>query len=290
MSNRSSIRFRVTAVAAALVAIVLLVASAALVVVQRQQLNDNLDTTLRQRAESLAALDRLDESLFDASSEDRGIQLIGADGGVIQASPNLAGEGAMADPVETSDAVLRTVDLPTIDDESFRVASILVSEGPRTGATLHLAESLERTRGAVSTLIGALAVVVPVAVVVLSGLVWWLVGRTLEPVEAIRNEVAHISGSALDRRVTVPQHDDEIGRLALTMNSMLDRLADASDRQRAFVADASHELRSPLTRIRTELEVDAAQPQRANLAATHDRVLEETLGMQRLVDDLLFLA
>ena len=84
-----------------------------------------------------------------------------------------------------------------------------------------------------------------------------------------------------------PPADDEIARLARTMNDMLDRLEDAAQRQQRFVADASHELRSPLTRIRTELEVDLAHPGRADPLATHRSVLEETVGLQRLVDDLL---
>jgi signal transduction histidine kinase len=74
------------------------------------------------------------------------------------------------------------------------------------------------------------------------------------------------------------------------MNTMLERVDDATQRQARFVADASHELRSPLTRIRSELEVDLAHTQGADLAATHRSVLEETVVLQHLVDDLLQLA
>ena len=88
----------------------------------------------------------------------------------------------------------------------------------------------------------------------------------------------------------MPPGDDEIARLARTMNDMLERVEDAAQRQQRFVADASHELRSPLTRIRTELEVDLAHPDRADLLATHASVLDETIGLQRLVDDLLLVA
>ena len=88
----------------------------------------------------------------------------------------------------------------------------------------------------------------------------------------------------------VPGGDDEIVRLARTMNDMLERVDEARRRQRRFVADASHELRSPLTRMRAELEVDLAHPDGADPAATHASVLEEVVGLQRLVDDLLLLA
>ncbi len=119
---------------------------------------------------------------------------------------------------------------------------------------------------------------------------WWLVGRTLRPVEAIRAGVGEIGGSDLHRRVPVPPGDDEVARLARTMNDMLGRVESSAERQQRFVADASHELRSPLTRIRSELEVDLAHPAGADPTATHRSVLDEVDGLQRLVDDLLLLA
>jgi signal transduction histidine kinase len=133
-------------------------------------------------------------------------------------------------------------------------------------------------------------VAIPAVALFIAALVWWLVGRTLRPVESIREEVATIGGTDLHRRVPQPKGGDEIARLARTMNGMLDRLEDATERQQQFVADASHELRSPLTRIRSELEVDLAHPETADLAATHESVLDETVGLQRLADDLLALA
>jgi signal transduction histidine kinase len=74
------------------------------------------------------------------------------------------------------------------------------------------------------------------------------------------------------------------------MNAMLDRIEDGTRRQRRFVADASHELRSPLARIRAEIEVDLEHPDGADPAGTSRSVLAETIGMQHLVDDLLALA
>ena len=87
-----------------------------------------------------------------------------------------------------------------------------------------------------------------------------------------------------------PATSDEIGRLARTMNAMLTRLDDATQRQHRFVADASHELRSPLTGIRTQLEVDLLHPEQADWEATERSVLDDTVRLQRLVDDLLVLA
>src|SRR4029453_4478079 len=146
----------------------------------------------------------------------------------------------------------------------------------------------------------SLAVAVPAATALLALVVWWLVGRTLRPGEAIRREgagigrrgpgrlgpggairreVAGIGGRALDRRVPVPAGDDEVTRLARTMNGMLDRIEDAARRQQRVVADASHELGRPLARTRAEIEVDLAHPAGADPAATSRSVLAEALGM-----------
>lgn len=95
---------------------------------------------------------------------------------------------------------------------------------------------------------------------------------------------------ALSRRVPEPSGDDEISRLAVTMNAMLGRLQTAADRQRRFVGDASHELQSPIASVRTGLEVALAHRELADWPAVAAEVLEESQRMERLVGDLLFLA
>ena len=119
---------------------------------------------------------------------------------------------------------------------------------------------------------------------------WFAVGRALAPVEAIRREVDEISAAQLHRRVPQPKADDEIGRLAATMNRMLERLESARNSQRRFVSDASHELRSPITTIRQHAEVALAHPDRTTTGELADVVLAEQHRMQGLVEDLLLLA
>jgi signal transduction histidine kinase len=119
-----------------------------------------------------------------------------------------------------------------------------------------------------------------------------IVGRALRPVEAIRAEVEAISESTMHRRVPEPGSGDEVDRLARTMNAMLDRLETSSVRQRRFVSDASHELRSPIAAMRTQLEV-ALQPAGAGFAdwpQVATSVLAEEARLEDLVTDLLLLA
>ena len=121
----------------------------------------------------------------------------------------------------------------------------------------------------------ALWVALPALVALVAVAAWWLVGRALRPVEAIRAQVDEISGTTIHRRVPEPASGDEIGRLARTMNAMLARLEGASTRQRQFVSDASHELRSPVTAIRADLEVALAEGERADWPAVATAVLAE---------------
>jgi signal transduction histidine kinase len=113
-----------------------------------------------------------------------------------------------------------------------------------------------------------------------------VVGAALRPVEELRTGAETITGGGSSDRLPVPNSQDEIHRLAVTLNDMLDRLARARARQRAFVADAAHELRSPLANMRTELEV----AQRIGVPARVDDLLVDIERLTRLVDDLLLLA
>jgi signal transduction histidine kinase len=287
-----SIRFRVTALATLAVLAVLVVAGVVLVIAQRRFLTQNVDDRLAQRADDIAALvdSRPTRPLPGSSDDEIFAQVVSEDGQVIAASPVIAGEPPLAGaPAAGRRESLRTIDELPIDDDPFRVLSRR-ADGPDGSVVIHVAGSVDDVSESVALLASTLTIVVPLLAVVLAALVWWLVGRTLRPVDEIRAEVADIGGSDLDRRVPVPGSGDEVARLADTMNAMLDRVEQASLRQQRFVADASHELRSPLTRIRSEIEVDLAHPERADPLATHRSALEETAALQRLVEDLLHLA
>lgn len=289
---RGSIRFRITAVATALVAVALVVASVVIVVFQRHELFSNLDSSLEQRADvveaGIVADPTSDSGFANSNAEDRLAQLVGPDGIVLHATDNLIGAPAVA-PAPIGAQSIETVDELPLEDDVGRLLSRRIN-GPEGDLILHVGQNVDDLNENVRLLATSLAVAVPALVGLLCLLLWWLVGRTLRPVEEIRSEVAAIGATELDRRVPEPESDDEIARLARTMNEMLDRLADATQRQQRFVADASHELRTPLTRMRTELEVDLAEEGRADLIATHRSVLDEVAEMQMLTDDLLYLA
>jgi signal transduction histidine kinase len=277
----ATLRARVTAVAALAVFAVLSAAGVGLVVAQRTALIDTVDEHLDQQAD---VVERELEAgrpvrAGDLPSEDVLVEIVAPDGGRIAASEGLD------DPLPRGQApdVITTVDLP--DGEAARLL-----ERDVDGTTVLLAGSLDDLSDSTAALAGSLLVAAPLISAVLAVVVWWAVGLALRPVEDIRARVDSISASRLDRRVPEPDAPREIARLARTMNAMLGRLQTSSDQQRRFVADASHELRSPLARMRAELEVDAAHPESADPAATSASVLAETVGVQRLVEDLLLLA
>lgn len=127
----------------------------------------------------------------------------------------------------------------------------------------------------------------PLLLAVLALIAWRVVGAALRPVEELRSSAERISGTGQDTRLPVSSSEDEIHALAVTLNSMLDRLAVARERQRSFIADAAHELRSPLASMQTQLEV--AHRLGEETPVTKD-LSAEVRRMTGLVEDLLVLA
>jgi signal transduction histidine kinase len=163
-------------------------------------------------------------------------------------------------------------------------------ETPTGRLTVTAAAPVDQVARSVDALRERLWIGLPAVVALVAAVAWALVGRALRPVDAMRAEVDEISGSTMHRRVPEPPTNDEIGRLARTMNAMLSRLDTTATRQRQFVSDASHELRSPVAAIRTSLEVARRSPDRANWPAVADSALAEESRLEALLDDLLLLA
>uniref|UniRef100_UPI00286E6301 sensor histidine kinase n=1 Tax=Nocardioides sp. TaxID=35761 RepID=UPI00286E6301 len=152
------------------------------------------------------------------------------------------------------------------------------------------AQSLETVEESTAVVRELLLFGYPLVLVVVGLTSYWLTGRALAPVEAIRRRVASIDATALSARVPVPAGRDEIARLAQTMNSMLGRLQTSAEAQRQFVGDASHELRSPLAAVRAAHEIHALHPETTSWPDLSAEVLSELDRVDRLVADLLLLA
>ncbi|MEU3663141.1 ATP-binding protein [Streptomyces sp. NPDC032940] len=173
------------------------------------------------------------------------------------------------------------------DTEDYRFAAVSVETRDDGRLTVYAGAPLSAEHGAVDTALTVMLIGFPVLLTVVAGVTWLVTRRALRPVEAIRREMAAITASQdLARRVPVPGTHDEVARLASTTNETLAALESSVERQRRFVADASHELRSPIASLRTQLEVAAAHPGLLDL----DGAVEDTVRLQRLAADLLLLA
>jgi signal transduction histidine kinase len=155
---------------------------------------------------------------------------------------------------------------------------------------LNVATPLDGIRSTVDKVTDALVVAVPVLVLLVGAMTWFMTGRVLRPVSAITSRVQDITGSTLHERVPEPNTDDEIAELAQTMNAMLDRIEGSADQQKRFMSDASHELRSPVAAIKAQLETALMHPDHADWQGVARTVLTEDERLESLVGNMLALA
>jgi signal transduction histidine kinase len=259
------VRLRTTVGAVVVVAVALVAAAVILVGLQRSALRDSVESAAEERASALA-------------------NQIESDG--LPSSVGVGDDDEIV--VEVTDSSGRRVLGRALPDSGY----LVVSEDAESGDeeyVVRVAASLEDVEESTDVLVPPLLVGVPVLLLVVGATTWWVVTRALAPVERIRQEVDEIGEERLDRRVPVPQAHDEIHRLATTMNAMLERLEVSRLRQRRFVSDSSHELRSPLASLRQSAEVSQAHPGALPEGELAEIVQAESLRMQRLVDQMLLL-
>jgi len=133
-------------------------------------------------------------------------------------------------------------------------------------------------------------VAAPTLLVIVAGMLWLLLGRALGAVTGLRRGAEAVTDPAGGRRLPLPDGEDEIHELAVTLNAMLDRLAAASQRERLFIADAAHELRSPVASMRTQLEVALQATTSSELRQLASGALQDAERLTDLIQDLLALA
>ncbi|MCH6162689.1 HAMP domain-containing histidine kinase [Streptomyces sp. M600PL45_2] len=174
-----------------------------------------------------------------------------------------------------------------LNGQDFTLVGVQSRTRDGTPVTVYAGASLKDQQEAVSSVTQAMLVGLPALLLVVGGVTWLVTRRALRPVESIRGEMAGIMASAdLSRRVPEPDARDEVARLARTTNDTLAALESSVERQRRFVADVSHELRSPIASLRTQLEVGAAHPDLLDV----DGAVQDTVRLQQLATDLLLLA
>jgi two-component system OmpR family sensor kinase len=285
------LRVRVTCASAASIALILAALSFFVYARLQAELAGAADTALRARAVAIASGIGGGGSIgFDAADTGAGglTQILTPAGQVdISSRPWLAvlpvaalraihGPQFMSLPPAGGRPALRVFVLPTT--EGRRLFVVVGSGAAEVSQTLADLRLLLETAGPAALALACLAA-------------WLLAGAALRPVERMRREAAAISVSEPGRRLPLPGANDEVARLGRTLNSLLDRLQGALDREQRLLDDASHELRTPLSILKAELDLTLSRARGADeLQAALQSASEETDRLARLAEDLLVLS
>lgn len=296
--RRRSLRVRLTVLSTGTLALGLAVGTTGLAVFFAHGRTQDLDRQLAAQADTVRVLvdsDQLTQPLPVPPGSPVLAQVIDPAGTVLTSSA-AAGRVLPLVPVQTLDQ-LTGAGLRTVDETGYGAGPLRVDveRASLRGAPVRVvvAASVRDVDSTLAALRHVLFLVVPLTVLAVGLAAWIAIGSALRPVEDLRR-AAEAIGSRARRQpersvLPEPPTGDEIARLAVTLNSMLDRLSAASAQQREFAADAAHELRSPLSALITELEVGLASGDPAGWSDVAASALVDARRLAAIVDDLLML-
>lgn len=282
--RRPSLRLRITAGALVVVAIAFGVAGFVVIGAVERELVAQVDNNLKANGDfverSLASNTPLPTG---EGPTDLYVQFVASDGKVLGASNVAKGLPSLADKQTPAGEIASRHDDGLGD---LRVYAKPLPSNP--AVTVVIARSSAGVTEVRDSLVRLLVVMIAIGSVLLGTLIWIVVGRALRPVDVMRETVDAITERDLEQRVDRPGTGDELDRLADTLNDLLDRLDGALTRERQFVADASHELRTPIAGMRALLETEPADP--AAVVEGRAAALAKLSELQTLVEELLVLA
>ena len=283
--KRWSLRAQLTLWAALLVAVLLLVVTGGAVVYLRQQELAELDSQFRligkhflseyrkNGAHPAWVTPRVVKSVIaETKSDEWFIEVLDATGQPLYRSHSLGGRSLAGAP-------------PGISDMAFGANGVRAAVFPGNGVTLYLAVDLSDLNELSSGLLMAVGIVFPLALALIFFGARWLAARALAPIAALTAAAERVTAQCLGEHLPVPPTGDELARLATVLNATFDRLAAAFTQASRFSADASHELKTPLTIARAALEQQLAAPasDQENIATALEQIRRVTQITQTLL-------
>lgn len=295
---RRGLRWQSTVAAVAVVAVAMLTGGLLLLQTLGSALVSSTDSLLRSKVRDVAVLiqnDHAEEAtraVAGTVNKDPLVQIVDETGTVTAASEPRLLEAPLSSLRPAAEQIATdNVSAPgLLGDADERFLVVLGVDDEDSKYWVLAGRTIQPQSDTVRIVTAFLLVAMPLLLGVVGLSVYFLVGRSLRQVDTIRIQVSHIDAGRLSERVDVPGTHDELQALAATMNSMLDRIETADQRQRQFVTNASHELRSPLTTIRTGLDISIADASGETWRGMQPILTEETQRLQGLVEDLLTLS
>lgn len=287
LSPVHSIRIRLALVGTAVLFVCLAVGGVAFDRVLERQLSNNLDLRLTSQAADRASAIQagLDPAVqLQTAQTETAVAVFDADGAVV-ASRGFADPSAVAD-VAPGDVVTREITYIEERENEIELTDLRVVAAQSGSMTVVVASEFNDVSDPLEAARRLLFIAIPLVAFAGGFVLWMMVGRSLKPVEQIRRDAQAIADVGAAGRVHQPEHSDELGRLASTMNDMLERLDQSAITLRRFVSDSSHEIRSPITNIRARIETSKPE----DWEAVRTDVVGEVERVEAIIDDLTYLA